>query len=320
MRPPKTLRPILIVVVAASATWLFAQKTPGLGGKVQLRLNLQQGKTYTTRVTTSQEISQEILGQKQDMTQEMGLGYAFEVQQVASDGTMSAKMTCNWTSFKQDSPLGKVDYDSSKATQAIPTAAKPFAALVGTSLTMDLSPQGEVSNVKGLEKMIEAVLKSLELPAGTPKADLENQLREQFGDKAMQENMSQMMAVFPPKPVGIGDSWSKQLSLAKPFPMRVDTTWTLKARKNGIAVVDIRSKLETDPKGEAMKLGPMSLRPSLSGTQTGTQQIDEATGWVKSGKIQQEFSGKLKIEGAPGKPEGLEWPISVKSTVLVQSQ
>lgn len=311
---------VLAVLFAAGAGWLYAQGDAAAGGKVLLQLRLKAGQVHKLQMTTNQKISQKIMGQEQDVTQEFGLGYSMEVLKVADNGNATVKLTYNSARMKQETPAGKTEYDSARKDESVPPAARPFAALLGQSLQLEMTPQGSIVKIEGVDKLIDALLKAIELPAGADKAVLEKAFREQFGDEAVKENMTQMFAAYPKTAVGVGESWKKKATMTKPFPMTTDSTWTLKSLKGGVAVLDIQTKLRANPEGPPMKMGPMTIRPDLSGQQSGTQDVDTATGWLKSCKLTQEFSGKLKMEGAPGMTQPMEWPITVKGTVTIESR
>lgn len=129
--------------------------------------------------------------------------------------------------------------------------------------------------------------------------------------------MEKMMAIYPDKPVGIGDSWSRKVAVAKGFAMIVDNTWTLKARRGGIAVVEIKSAVKPNPNAKPLDMGPLKLQYDIGGKQQGEMEIDEATGWVIKAKMTQDLSGKVRVQGGAGAPGGMTWPISIKSDIRV---
>lgn len=283
--------------------------------KIQLRLCLQAGESYNLRMVAEQKISQTIQEQTQDILQTIGTGYTFDVEDVDFDGSITVKVTYHSILFKQDGPMGKFEYDSSDPPAEIPPMAMGFNALVGQSFTMIISPEGNVKDIYGVDEMLSNMIEQLDLPDFPMMDDLMKNLKGQFGDEALKENMEKMMAVFPDSPVGIGDRWTKRLVLSRGFPMILDNTWTLKARKDGLAIIEVRSVVEPNEEAPPIDMGIMKINYKLSGEQKGTMEIQEITGWPVQGELTQKFSGQVEMEGATQLGASMSWPVSIESVI-----
>jgi len=284
-------------------------------GKTKLELRLRAGDTYKMRMTIDQKISQTIGGRTIDMNQTMGMGFACAVQQVDGQGNATLKVTYDSIVFKQDGPIGKTEYDSAKPPATVPAAAKGLAALLGQGFTITVTPAGHVTKVEGVEAVVERMLKQLDLPEGPSKVALQKKFKSEFGDQAMKGMMEQMMAIYPDKPVAVGDSWQQKVVASGGFPIILRNTWTLKSRKGGVALLEVKSKIESNPDAKPMDMGVMSIKYQLSGDQEGTTELDEATGWTLRGKLVQKLAGKLQLQGAPAGMKDTSWPISCESVV-----
>ena len=283
--------------------------------KIQLRLCLQAGESYNLRMVAEQKISQTIQEQTQDILQTIGTGYTFDVEDVDFDGSITVKVTYHSILFKQDGPMGKFEYDSSDPPAEIPPMAMGFNALVGQSFTMIISPEGNVKDIYGVDEMLSNMIEQLDLPDFPMMDDLMKNLKGQFGDEALKENMEKMMAVFPDSPVGIGDRWTKRLVLSRGFPMILDNTWTLKASKDGLAIIEVRSVVEPNEEAPPIDMGIMKINYKLSGEQKGTMEIQEITGWPVQGELTQKFSGQVEMEGATQLGASMSWPVSIESVI-----
>jgi hypothetical protein len=265
-----------------------------------------------------QRIDQEMQGQKMSMTQQMGVGYTFAVESIEADGSAWLKTTYDWVMMKQDTPMGKREYDSANPPEEIPLMAKGSAALVGNSVSMLLDPKGTVREVKGLDALLQTMLKGIDIPPGPAFEGIEKQLKDQFGDDALKEMMRNMMAHYPDEPVRVGDSWDQKVVIAKGFPVIIETTYTLRDRKDGVTTVDNESTLRPNPDASPTEMGPTRMRYDLSGTQKGFMRIDEATGMTLGAEITQTFEGQVTMEMADAEEgEGQSWPMSVVSTVTI---
>ncbi len=311
-------RAVVALLIAAGAICAAAGDARA-EDKVSLRLNLAEGKTYNLKMTAQQKISQTIQGRKVDMDQTLGMGYSFAVTDVDANGAISAKVTYDSVLFRQKGPTGTVEYDSAHPTATVNPMAKAFAAQLGQSFSLTLTPEGRITKVEGVDKLFDHVLQSMDIPAGPQRDALENSLKQQFGDQAMQDSMEQLTAIYPDEPVDIGDSWNRKVTMSKGFPMQLENTWTLKSRKDGQATIDVKSKISSNANAGPIKMGPVSLKYDFSGQQQGQFVLDEATGWTVSAKTTQKLTGKVNVTGAPGMPAGMSWPITIESTITLES-
>ena len=288
-------------------------------GKIELRLRLEPGKAYKLRMTAAQKITQTLAGMKQEMPQTTGFELRHDVKEVRDDGTAVIRVTYDSFQYKTEGPMGKVDYDSSKppAEEALHPMAKGFAALVGESFWIDLTPLGRATRVEGADQLAARVAAKIEVPMESLRATVEQQMKDQFGDQALKETMEQMMGIYPDQPVGVGDSWSKKMVVTRGMPVVINNTWTLKSRREGVAFIDVQSSVEPNPDAEPMEMGPAKVKPRLAGTQQGSIEMDEATGWVLRSTVKQQLSGALTIEGGP---EQATVPMSVQSEIRVKGR
>src|SRR4030042_1010412 len=236
MKNVKTLFNCIVILLAVGILI-----SCGKGEKIQLQLKLKEGSSYEIKAGADQKISQTIQGQKMDMTQKTTMEYTFAVEKVEPNGNATAKISYNSIKFEQDGPGGKIEYDSSNPPEKITPSAAGFAALKEGTFTVILSPEGRVVDMKGIDKMLDLVIEKLDLPDEATRIQAKENAQNFFGEQVMKEMMESMMAIYPEKPVGVGDTWSKVVLVSKGFPMILTNNFTLKKRKNGIAPVEIKS-------------------------------------------------------------------------------
>ncbi|MBN2456924.1 MAG: hypothetical protein JXB29_10410 [Sedimentisphaerales bacterium] len=139
-----------------------------------------------------------------------------------------------------------------------------------------------------------------------------------MGEDQFRNMLSNMIMVFPDRPVGIGDSWMAKMILAsQSLPIEIDGTCTVKGSKKGVVIVDVSSKRNLDD--EAVPIG--KARMKIAGSYQGTSEIDEASGWMMRSKANMHFSGEMKMTGMAGNkqmPQGMTVPMSIESLIAVE--
>lgn len=288
--------------------------------KITLALHFKTGQILKLLTTMESNLTQTILGQEMNAGSTTGMGYIFEVQQVGDDGTATCKVTYNTVQVMMSMPGMSIDYDSAKPPSSVSPLVKPFAALVGQSFSLRVSPTGHVTDVKGLEAIYEKIVKDVAVPDESMRQGMEQLLKEQFADETIREALEEAIgASFPAGPVDISDSWTKRTAVSRPYPMSMETTYTLKDRKAGIAVIDVVSKIGPNPVGKPMQFGPMSATTNiLSGERKGQLEIEESSGWTVGARYTQQISGTINIQGGP---EGtMSIPISGTATIRIESK
>lgn len=301
---------LLIILVVLLSSIIISSCNINLN-KVHLRLRLKEGKTYYIKTVVNQKISQKTGRQQENITQKIGTGYAFKVKDIEDNGVTSVKVTFNSISLKEERSTGTIEYDSSNPPAVIPPVAATYASLIGQSFSMQISPEGKINSIQGMEPIIKIIMKKLDLPKSQ-----EQYLRDKFGDKVLKENMENILAIYPNKPVGIGHSWTKKAIISKRLPMVLDNNYRLKERKNGITVLEVRSRIK--PSSVPIKMGSVKLSYDISGTQKGSVKLQESTGWIIHGKLSQQLSGQAKVED-PKLSRPLFFPISVEGTIDIKS-
>lgn len=281
--------------------------------KIYLRLNLHKNEKYHIKSELNQDIIQIIKGDTLTMQQKVKIGYLYEVLDRNDQGIINLQVTYKSVYFLQNTKYGRIEYDSEIDAGYIHPILKGYATLAGQSFYMTLDTLGKVREVKGINTLLKNSLDSFELPEGEQKESLKQSMQAQFGNKAIRENMEKMMAVYPARPVKIGDEWKKKIIIDKGFPMQLDNTWKLVEKNKGDVLIETYSVIHPNPEVPAMNMGGLKMTYQTTGTARGTLSMDMQSGWVKSSKIVQKFSGLVILEGIPRFPEGTSFPMEATS-------
>ena len=210
-------------------------------------------------------------------------------------------------------------YDSSKKDSPVPQALQHFAALLGEAFSLRTTPKGQVKAVRGSKRMRENISKKL--PAGPLGEILMKDLEQHISKEAIKELTENLMAMYPDKHVGVGDSWSKKVVLSQGFAMIVERKWTLKERKNGVAVIQVNSVVTPNRKAKPTKTGGPKISYEFSGKEWGLVQMQESTGLIIDSKINQDMSGQMQTElvGAGGKPQTMTIPLKIRGVTTTET-
>jgi hypothetical protein len=284
------------------------------GAAVTLQLKLAQGKTYYQRTVIDQHMVQTVMNMQQVLDQSLGTGVKMEVLDVDGQGNMRIRRTYDWSMTKRTGPMGNLDYDSAKQTTP-PPGAEPFAALLGQSYVVRISPKGEVLEINGVEEMQAAVRKKL--PAGA-QGDPAMSVLSQFLDKnSLKQMIEGELDVYPGKPVEVGESWNKKRVVTPMFELTIDSKWTLQKLENGVAIIATTSTSRSDA-NKPVETGGMKMRFDLAGTQGGTIRMQEATGLILLGQAQQQLKGEIKLGDSDQGPPTMAIPVVFDTKVRME--
>jgi hypothetical protein len=265
-----------------------------------------------------QVLSQSIQGEEQRTKQRIGTGFTLLVEEVQPDGSLWLKTTHDWVLMEQSGPMGAFAYDSAKPPPFVPPPARGFAALQGKGFSVLVSPRGRVQDVRGLDALLEEMLKEMDLPEGEGGGLVEKQFRGQFGEEAMKGTLGHLFLDYPGEPVAVGDSWNHTFTVSAGIPMILDATYTLKHREGGTAVVEARAKIRSNPEAPPLEMGTSRLRYEIEGTQEAMLEIDVATGRTVRGRGKTAFSGTLKADLTTPGARGVSIPITGAGTSRIE--
>jgi hypothetical protein len=284
--------------------------------KIQYRIRFKEGEKYYLRFVTEQKISQTITGREQNIEQTIGIGCDYDVKNVEPNGNAWVSYTYRWVKLIQKGVGGNVVYDSSEKGSPAPPMAQGFAAILEETFSLKITPQGKVEEVKGLQTVRNNVEKKL--PEGPMKEAMMVGLKQFINEEGIKEQTESSMAIFPEKPVGIGDSWRKTVALTQGAAMTLENEWILKDRKNGVSFIEVKSNIKSNPNAEPMEMGSTKIRYELSGKQQGLIEIEESTGRLIHSKINQEISGQIKVKVAGQQSQEMPIPVKIDGIVTCE--
>ncbi|TCJ17652.1 hypothetical protein EPD60_05540 [Flaviaesturariibacter flavus] len=269
----RTLGAVLILSVALPAC-----------AQTKLFFNLQKGSTYLQRL--DYDVESESSGQKVTIklkgtyrVQVTGETDSTKILDVAYERIgMDMDLGTMTISGDSDVPANLDLADGANAASAV--MGKMFAAMKGKTFQLTVNREGQVSAVKGMDALTDAVMASMDVPA-----EIKNGAREgftkQFNESSIRQNFNQAFYIFPARGVKVGDSWSRAYDQDN---AQVTTTYTVKTLGPKEVVLTTSSVIASTAGG-----------PSIRGTGTGELLIDTKTGLVLRGQMVNNLDGDAKV-------------------------
>jgi hypothetical protein len=288
------------------------------GEKVDLRLRLPKGAKLRFKTVIDQTIVQNVGGIEQGIEQSMGTGMLYECKEVDAQGVMTLESTFESVSMKMTSPMMEMEFDSAKPPAAPDPVMQSMGGMVGKKLLLSMDPRGRVTKLEGVTALIDDVIKGMKLEDPMMADQVRQLMVQNFGDETLKETFSQMSGYYPEKPVAVGETWKSRHEMKKPSPMVLELSMTLKSRKDGRATVAMDCKVSPPKEVPVVDMGGAKVKTELSGTQKGTIEFDEATGWTRSCLVEQEFKGSVTVVASPEMDgEDMVIPMTVKGKVAM---
>lgn len=259
-----------------------SSKSSSAGDAIELKLNVKSGDQFTYEMTTTQKMTQSLMGKKIDLNQEMIFTFDYTVKSQSANET-NLEATYKRIRMKQHSDMGDMEVDSDQPDKASPMY-KELLNLKGKTFGITLNDKGEVTKVSGMDQL-----------GGNS-----------MSDSSLRSMLEMSFKLYPDHPVKPGDTWKNdfQSDLGGIMKMKLANTYELIQVKEGIAEIKTNSVISSE-KGNNDK-----VEMNLSGTQSGIMRIEVKSGMLKDSKLKQKLSGKMKASG-------MEIPMDMESDVLM---
>lgn len=314
--------------------------------KLDLKLRPKPGEKHGMRITTTQNISQAMMGKEQEIVYTRNFGIEAEAKQVDADGTSTIEVT--FRTLKETTTIGGTTpfgYDSTKPQSPDDNMARMYSAMMGESFIARVTPQGKIVALEldkmylGMaDKMMESEDKMIKDRTKGRAQEAIERLNKRYGSRekrrqALKKQIEQFpvfteerirsiaintIAVFPRSPLQIGDSWKDKITVDLLALIEIDSTHTLKGREKGTVSINVSAKRSLKDKPIVTKTGPVKSSTRLAGTYDDTIKVDEKSGWLLGRHTDMHFTGETIVTGDNREPRGQKMQMSVKATVTVE--
>lgn len=258
--------------------------------KYTLEYTLEKGKTYKQHSVSDMNMAMSAMGQDIKMSMQMSVDVNFDVVDQNNDG-YNIRMTYRKIKTSMTSPTDySIDSDSPESSSD-KSSADFLKSLIGVPIDVQLTQQGKVTSVKGVDKLVEKI-NAVDNP------QFKQMFTQQFSEKMIKTMIEQFSVYFPDKPVAVNDTWDVSTSYnANGIDIINKMSLTLKQVANNIADIDLTGKLATPEGGTDAKIQGMDAKITMTGNQTGTIQLDMKTGWLIRSEVTQKSVQNIEIMG-----------------------
>jgi hypothetical protein len=309
MIPMRTIRPIIVIFLLIAIP-VAAQE------KIGFRLNPDPGATYSLTMVMNQKVTQAVDDEEQTLAKNMSLVWEYEVLKKKKSGQTEVKLTYKRVKMSQDYGPQNVEYDSDNPPAFLDPSMKSLASLPGAELNVVFAPDGQVEQIRGVDELLDRMVKSMELPENPHKNEIISDLKRQFGAEALKQTLGEITSFYPEKPVAVGEQWDKELSITTGFPMNISSEYTLGAVSGDTATIQATARVESGPDSGAVTMGELIMKYNIQGEQDGTITVSTVTGLPIRTETNLHFDGAVTVSGIDD--EGPRtWPISSAGTVIV---
>ncbi len=305
----------------------------GCGGpETDLKLRLKPGDKHVLRVRHDIEMKGNMMGPGGASTEQGTVTYACEVESVDATGLATVKVTYKdagllgiegpfGSSEDPDAPSlvgltftmmmrpdgtvesvtgvnSRLDEIADAQTEAmrpdldipdmIPESASAAVAEQMAKMDKEMAERMAEEMAAMDKKLAETMAES----DAMVKEMMRDVMREQYGDEATRDELGRLFGMYPDGPVAKRDSWKKTHAMrGGPMPLVATQKWKMKGVREGVATLALDAELTPN-------LGPEEDMEGIDfqGSQTGTMELDVATGWPIRGTQ----SVRIKVEAGKG--------------------
>lgn len=350
------MKKLLFLIALSAATPAlkpaFAQAVPPANlapapqAPFRWQLQLRAGQKFLTTTNSLSETSQQMPAMPGRATtgapltmQNKSQSHMVVEQDVMSSDAKGARVEVIYRDITQSSVMrqgDKVVFDSAHPPDAMKNMDAMSKSLVGARVSYLISPQGQISDVQGVEEYLDHLSQGMakafgQTPAGVAQQKSMRQMMSSFlSPDLIKYSFGQAYRALPTAPVALGESWKYTTTM----PV-MGTTFTQSgqgtfvSRADGIVTIAQKGEFSTDGGAEfkvpGMAAGtgktpaPIS-QLDLHGTSSGQITVDEASGQTLHSHTTQSMEGDLVMYGLTGKGSAMTMPMKMKVETTSQTQ
>jgi hypothetical protein len=259
-----------------------------------LTLNLEQGEEYKQATDSRVTVSQDLNGQKIDITMTLKGQMTFMVLSVSADG-YDLNASYDKLGLSIEMPQGAMDFSSEKedVNDVFSTILK---GMKGKLFKVTIAKNGKVLHVGSLENLWGGLFDQFPQIPEEQLQKFEAQIKNAYGEKAFKGSIEMCTAIFPDKPVRKGDKWTIKTNLESGMAAMMTTEYQFVEITSNYTLIKGVSIIETADKESYVEVNGRPARYNLKGSMISEIKIDPVTGWTIEAKIDQDIRGDVYVK------------------------
>lgn len=298
----KNISALLTFLLLLSFSRVTAQE------RISLRFTPKEKINYEMTSEILQDINMPSLGEMGKTKNTIGYTYNLEIGEKDANNNVAMIITYKRIKFITKGAMASINYDSDEETDTTNVGAemfsKMFGEMIGKKVYVRLNEQGAVTDVKGMDEILQGIIKNsglADMPGGS--AALQG-LKKQFTNEEIKKSFDESFKVLPKEKVAIGDTWTMNIGKnIMNFDLATINNYTLKKITDGVATIELTSEIKMNKKAEGLE---------MAGTQSGVMQLDIKSGLATSKTVNQVMNGNITTGDTV-------MPIEIKTTTVTKS-
>jgi len=305
----KNLKILLFVLMALPTSLSVHAK------KVQLIYKLGTGTEFSIILTQNQEITQEVMEQRQVITNEMVTKYMFKVLEKTREGNYIIEEKTGAIKLKMETDGMAIDIDTEN-DEELPEEMKIITAGLNVPVKLILSPQGKIIDIIDAEEYIsktEALFGD-----DNPMTQMMAGIGAQFvGIEGVKNAVTGLFFNYPEGKITVGESWNDETESTQMIQFRNLIENTVVEADRETAVIKQVQDIEQKDIGGGMEMQGMKIKYELSGRKEGEYRVNRKTGLIENSGGVTNIAGIISIE-SPQLPTPMSIPMNLKITEKVE--
>jgi hypothetical protein len=305
-------------IAFASVFFMFAACLDASGQKIDLVLNLQNGHTYYQDMVSTSNIDQKVGEMDLNIEMEIKGRMAFLVKEVRKEDYLM-DVQYEKISLRMALPMTQEIIMDSESNDPENIFSRMMGGIVAKPFGVRMSRSGKVLEIIGIEKIFDAVFDQFsELPADQLQ-QIKSQLQEAYGEKSFRGSMEMLTAIYPEKPVAIGEKWNVQTNLMGMLDAKIDASFQLDQNTRDYRLITGNAQIKVNPES-TVEMEKGALKMDLEGTMLSNIKVDPKTGWVIAANFNQNIQGESVIQPSDEMPDGMSIPMSLISKIEIKGK
>lgn len=249
-------------------------------GQTALQYTLKNGEVFTVRQEAVQQITQEMNGSIQEITNSIRGIVEFKVVGIREEGYKIAVSFRELNLHMQSSQEGVLlDVDASDL-RSDDLQTRIFNSLLHVPIHLILDRRGEVLRVTGGDSLVARMATASGVEDPFTLEVMKKSLERDFGSEALSNSYEQMTFIYPQSAIGIGDSWENSYQ----GKISARNRWTLDEVADGKARIHGNSRVQ-------MNLEEATSSMHLTGDRKTEVSTELATGFLFAMKVESTSEG-----------------------------